>query len=79
MPVDMANHIMVAVMSPWLTMYARPTDAPWIAAKTAESFGLNWNPTRFSPPASHSSFSHNSNPDLTRFLRTSSGLMYSTP
>ena len=41
---DIANHMIVAVMFPWLTMYAKPTDAPWMMARTVDSFGLNSNP-----------------------------------
>lgn len=36
--------MIIAVMFPWLTMQAKPTEAPLRTAKTADSLGLNWNP-----------------------------------
>ncbi len=37
----MANHMIMAVMSPLVTMYDRAMDVPWMAARMAESFGFD--------------------------------------
>jgi hypothetical protein len=45
----MANHTIMAVMLPWVMMYDRAMDVPWMVARIAESFGLNCSPI-VSPP-----------------------------
>jgi len=40
-PVVIANHTIVAVMFPWLTMWAKPTEASFRTVRTADSYGLN--------------------------------------
>ena len=72
---DMANYWIMAVMSPLVTMYDRAMDVPWMAARMAESFGLNSSPSCLFPPV-YCLVSHSSKPALIRFFRTSSGLTY---
>jgi hypothetical protein len=71
-----ANHMIMAVMSPWVTMYDRAIDVPWTAAKMAESLGLNSSPKCFTPSLCYWLVSHSLKPALIRFFRTSSGLTY---